>query len=205
MAAMLSQPPESCSIRPKGLSKPPSVFTPTTNRVNRRHSLDHPTAPVSPVYRHRNFTLNKAKALTKKADHCNRGATSVAHKKGDNFTFQYNPGSFKIVRRALTHVLESMSNLFTKYLDLDRSGVHTQELLKVNFRRSSGKSLYTINLYLTTSLLMVNCTAPSKYEADIHPILEELIQKCTNLDEINQEIEQICRRQVAAFRTAKTV
>jgi hypothetical protein len=111
------------------------------------------------------------------------------------------------VRRALTPVLESTSNHVTKTVDLDRSGVRTQEVLKVHFRRkdgSAGKPLYSINLFLTTSLLLVNGPTPSKYEADIHPILEELIQKCTNLDEINQEIEQMCRLQVAALEQQKT-
>jgi hypothetical protein len=153
--------------------------------------------------------LDKPKALYKKADQCNWNETEIVHLKGNNIKFIYNTAAFEIVQRSLRQVLKNLEFAITEIEETDQEGSGTKTTLKAHNKRQNGlpgKTYFVINIniYKTTSTLMVNGgKSYTRFEAEVHPILERRIEECTNLPQINSKIERVCIDQAEAMEEMK--
>jgi hypothetical protein len=181
------------------IARPPITYTPDESRIQRRRSAPTDT----PVIKTCRYVLDKPKALYKKADQCNRNETEIVHMKGNNTKFIYNTAAFEIVQRSLRQVLKNLEFVITEIDETDQEGSGTKTTLKAHYKCQNGapgKIYSVINIYKTTSTLMVNGgKSYTRFEEEVHPILERRIAECPNLPQINSDIEQVCIDQAQAM------
>ena len=98
------------------------------------------------------YVMNKSRALKKKASATIRPDLSVDSTSDNlNHVFSLNPGVFETVRRRVDAYLSNLGA--EKQLITDTKG-HTHT---ISYKRiDKGQPQYTVNLYLTTSRIMVN-------------------------------------------------
>ena len=175
------------------------TLTPTTDIVNIStvQSAERSALPVvfaneaapsnsiraPPMYM--NYTLNKQSNIVKKIKACDRVPYTVKHNKG-SVTITLNTMCFELMRSSLIQYLHRQANQYNFQIipKNDQSGNTAEDVIKVNATPES-TALYTINLYRTTSRIMVNGPQPYRFMDNDFPVITDALDD--NADEIEEE------------------
>ncbi|CAC5357505.1 unnamed protein product [Mytilus coruscus] len=146
----------------------------------------------NPIYK--DYVLDKSKAIQRKNDACAKPHIESTMKSGTNLVLELSTAAYEYARQCLVTILDSS----TQYVGMIRhseetSGAKVDTCIKVYNRKSDssqGKNLkFVVNLYHTSSTMVVNGSRVDLYVSDIHKLLcNELSKKGHMLTSINDNI-----------------
>ena len=152
----------------------------------------------------RDYTLNKTKALEKKNLSCSKEHMKCSRKSGDNLVLEFSTAAYELARTCLDTVLtnESFQHAYEKRESVDNSGAFTDSCYKIFNRRADGscgkKLKFVINLYHTTSQILVNGHKVDVFLTDIYEVLcKEMKSRCEELDIMNLNISTVINSEIS--------
>ncbi|CAG2215871.1 unnamed protein product [Mytilus edulis] len=174
-----------------GGSNPPKTLrrSQRSNTNLMRQSLSPQKNHASLV--HKNYQLNPDVAISKKKNNCLSAPITCEMKPKSNFIVKCNTASFELVKTKLYDILFSHS-FQTDYVvssekGKDNSQNEVELRYKIHNKRRDGSSgtyhKFTINVYNTTSSLLVNVPKIDIFTESILPIIEDHIVK--NIGQVN--------------------
>ena len=156
--------------------------------------------------RQKPYTLNKPKALMKKLDHCNREDIKITSTSSDNYVIKMNSGSFEGTVELIKQILnldgleQSDKRLIQITVDKDLEGVlvsgsihvkHWNLIAKPSNCKLAGKCNFVINIYRTTSTILVNGRDSSTFIELFDPYLDEYLKlNAAQISETNTAISE---------------
>ena len=128
-----------------------------------------------------NYKLDKVKCLQQKLKACDRPLVSCAVKSGGNIVLELSSATFELVKSYVRPFYEASASTIArdKTVKVDTAGNVESEVLEVSDRTSSGRigrHLYTINLYRTTSRILVNGPYHKRFLENDLTQMEEFIE-----------------------------
>ncbi|CAC5395136.1 unnamed protein product [Mytilus coruscus] len=142
----------------------------------------------------KDYVLDKTKAIQRKNDACAKPHIESTMKSGNNLVLEFSIAAYEYARQCLITILNSS----TQYVGMVRhseetSGAKVDTCIKVYNRKSDssqGKNLkFVVNLYHTSSTMVVNGSRVDLYVADIHKLLcDELSKKGHMFTSLNDNI-----------------
>ena len=137
------------------------------------------------------FILNFTKSLNKKLVQCDRIKFKVEQKSG-NTILSYNTGSYDLVRSMLFDFYNLNPNIYVENVEnIDKDGNCVGCLIKVSDstkRGTKGRHLYTLNLYHTTSRMMVNGQFSQRFVKNDLPVIETIIEHYDDIIMSNNDL-----------------
>ena len=170
---------------------------------------DQPIEPTIMAYKQHNsrflniqtksfkYHINKDKALKKKTAACNRPIMCETVENNGKITIICQAGVYELIKRAtLILFMESYTNL-SRDIELwqDASNNYVQATIKTA-QANTGKFLYTVSLYHTSSTLHINGSGTKRFIDNELPLILEIIEEinsvCRNTDPtvLNDNIKQ---------------
>ena len=191
--------------RSSRIRQPPITFSPST-----RNSAA--AARITTTAQHRNetrvpFTLNKDKAIKKKAQATNReDACKVVPKQGGNIVIFFSTAAYEIVKRL---ILQHYSRNYMERSDIvPKDGATVEHIVTLykDHTKCRKSKLYTINLYHTTSKILTNGQDPSTCIDHIQRIMAEINDDEINLlnNHIREKCNEASRSQTEQHETASS-
>ena len=156
--------------------------------------------------RQSNFVLNQRVALTKKIKSCKQETLAVKLEKGKNLRIHCSTTAFETIRKLIESQIENSSTL--EYIsNEDLKGNMYSEVVKVkeksNTTRRNKRALFTVNIYRTTSSLLINGPQVQRFIQEILPAIQTWAQHIrTVIDMCDQELERMLKKLVKDRRTA---
>ena len=140
--------------------------------------------------RRKPYILNVTKALSKKLGQCDRLIFNVEHKSG-NIVLTYNTGAYELVKSLLSDFYHHNPNFFVEITDqVDKSDNFVGCVMQVcdsTSRGAKGRHLYTVNMYHTTSRMLVNGQFRHKFAKDELPLIELITQNYEDIINIDND------------------
>ena len=130
----------------------------------------------------------------------------VKLEKGNNLTIHCSKTAFEAVGKLIGSQIDNSSTL--EYLsNEDLKGYMYSEVVKVkeksNTTRTNKRALFTVNIYRTTSSLLINGPQVKKIIQEILPAIQTWAQdNGTVIDMCDQELERMLKKLVRDRRTA---
>ena len=163
--------------------------------VARPGTDDMKSYPIPPVgtrtSRTMNYTLNKERALNKKLESCvNEHPMQISDTEG-GFVLTCNATYFELIKAALPRYIAEHLCLKSEDLAKDKNGAVERVSLKVALK--NGRKCCTINLYYTTSKIMINGALSERLIQDHLPeihssIKTQLMRYGIRLSTLNQHL-----------------
>lgn len=122
---------------------------------------------------YKDYVLNKPKAIQKKNEACSKSHIEATMKAGNNLVIEFSTAAYELAKKSLSVIL----NKFTQYYGLARNSekssvANVDTCIKVYNRKvdsTQGKNLkFVINLYHTSSTMVIYGSRVDHYIADIH-------------------------------------
>ena len=125
----------------------------TTTRTAQSHPASAPKSKQQITTTRQAYTLNAQKAIKKKIKACDRQYDiKVEVKVGPNLYLTFTPIMFEAFRQAIKSTKSADMRV-----DCDKSGrTQTREVIHVYETEQSKHAMYTVNIYLTNSSILVN-------------------------------------------------
>ena len=132
-----------------------------------------------------NYNLNKESNLSKKIRACDRQPYAVKHNNG-SVTITMNTMCFEHMRSSLIQYLERQTNQYNFQITpkVDMKGNTAEDIIQVTGTPES-TALFTINMYRTTSRIMVNGPQPHRFMENDFPVITNAFDN--NFDELEEE------------------
>ena len=135
------------------------------------------------------YTLDRTKALVKKAESCSKEHLSYTLKPGKNFVMECSTATYELSKGVIRSILETKDIFKTEYSvkteeGVDQTGAHVESRYKLFQRKKGGEpgcySKLTINMYNTTSRILVNGARLDLFMNNIFTDLKEEVEKNHN-------------------------
>ena len=140
-------------------------------------------------------------ALTKKIRSCRQETLAVKLEEGNNLRIHCSTTAFETVRKVIGSQIENSSTL--EYLsNEDLKGNIYSEVVKVkeksNTTRRNKRDLFTVNIYRTTSSLLINGPQVQKFIQEILPAIQTWAQHNGTVIRIQQPavLQQMRKEQI---------
>lgn len=156
------------------------------------------------------YAISHQKALSKKMDACNRPHMDI-NITGGGYVIKCSTAYYELIRSNLQQYFDTQTNLKVKsYVDqVDSTGAQQDSSFKLVYR--NGQTCSTINLYHTTSTIMVNGKSQDSFVKNhfskFHKYIQQkLLDYRINLDDINKTLYdsiQLVANPVAGPQTVK--
>jgi len=160
-------------------------------RVTRQHS-DSNIQLSNPMYK--DYVLNKPKAIQKKNEACSKSHIEATMKAGNNLVIEFSTAAYELAKQSLSIILNKSAQYYALARNSEESSVaNVDTCIKVYNRKvdsTQGKNLkFVINLYHTSSTMVINGSRVDLYIADIHEQLRsELSAKGHMITALNDNI-----------------
>ena len=144
---------------------------------------------------HRDYDLNRERAMRKKAKACQAAYLVTSEIKGENQIFTFSAAMYELYRNSLCEHFQNLNdnnelNLKVRFKDIsDKSGLTVESQLKVYQTSASGydRLKYTISMYHTKSRIMVNGRQVMLFN-DEHSKITESILTCEQVAVLDKEL-----------------
>ena len=143
----------------------------------------------------RDYTLNRTKSLEKKNIGCQREHMKCEVKQGNNVVIELSTAAYELVKICLHELFQNPNfSYFPERKDsVELHGANVDTCYKIYNKKSDGScgkmQKFVINLYHTTSVLLVNGSRTDIFLTDIYEDLCSLMEsRCKQLDIINLNI-----------------
>ncbi|CAG2188854.1 unnamed protein product [Mytilus edulis] len=150
----------------------------------------------------KSYALNKKKALKKKIEASDREFSVVAIVKKGNLVIECDAGLFEVFKIELYRYFNdpSCTKVHSITKTIDEEGLTVEENISVKLANQK-RQLYKINLYNTTSRILVNGSQFLEFvKVDLPKVLETLDQNPL-LKEINESIRSACLAGLSQLET----
>ena len=186
------------------LSKSSVQCVPVPTTPSDRSDVNDQSKTVSSM-QVRDFALNRDQNLLKKSMACNLPPIQVEIKDmGKQTVITCNTGTYEVTKLCLKDFFESGSRklgIKESVASVDENGANVEDTLKIFNRKANGDignvSKYTVNLYHTTSKILVNGKGHNSFVEDDFPeIMEALKRKLPEAHKLNsilREALEACR------------
>jgi lysophospholipase L1-like esterase len=130
------------------------------------------------------YSLNEDKLMKKKLQSCDR-TPLIMEMKGDNAVVKSSTLTFEMIKSVLYEYYERKTDICCEITQKEDENNKVEHDKLAIFNRGKtgkkGKHLYTINLYRTTSTVMINGSHLSKFLTSEYPRLEKFINNNYNI------------------------
>lgn len=182
------------SIRSRRTRRPAQVFTPSRTQLCVENKSEN--------IHTKSYALNKKKALKKKIEASDREFSVVAIVKKGNLVIECDAGLFEVFKIELYRYFNdpSCTKVHSITKTIDEEGLTVEENISVKLANQK-RQLYKINLYNTTSRILVNGSQFLEFvKVDLPKVLETLDQNPL-LKEINESIRSACLAGLSQLET----
>lgn len=140
------------------------------------------------------YALDMSKAAKKKIAATEREKDVEVSLKYNNLVMVFTPASYELFRQGISGYFSIYKdNLVRNTVKLDTEGATVHESVAIS-ERETGKKMFTVNLFHTTSKVTVNGSQLRSFlEEDLDSILNKINQN-GSLDYINSQIKDVCHR-----------
>lgn len=143
------------------------------------------------------FQLNKETMLNKKIKSCNRSQPlTTTMEKGNNLRILCSTMAFEKTRNLINNTMTHSGFTIETVQQEDLEGQVFADTIKVKEKDSRrNKAIFTINIYRTTSSMMVNGPQVQKFIQEMVPVIQSWAQE--NQEELNmadKQLEKILKR-----------
>ena len=153
------------------------------------------------------YTLSVDNALNKKQAACERPPFAIELKDGGNqTTLVCNTGAYEILKSGIMHYfLETEHQTLTCKHTTAREtrGAHTRETIQIN-DSSSAHGNFTINLYNTSSRLLINGKGHGRFIQHYLPIITKFMQANSNIINQLNDAMKVALEQTKTSKTTKS-
>ena len=151
------------------------------------------------------YTLNKEKALKKKLEAANRTKHVEPEETGGGLRIKLSCGAYELFKLAAHQYYDKPQKgcRATPHNNYDIKGSCTSSVVKVE--TSHGRHLYTINLYHTTSLLLINGSDIESFRSKDYPRIQDMIDTSdVHLNELNKLITKAIKTSLTSGKRGKS-
>ena len=159
------------------------------NGRTRRPPVNYTPSKLSSEY-----ALDMSKAAKKKIAATERVNDVEVNLKYNNLVMVFTPASYELFRKGINGYFSAYKdNEVKSTVKLDTEGATVHESLAIS-SRETGKKMFTVNLFHTTSKVTVNGSQLKLFlEEDLNYILDKINQN-GSLDYMNSQIKDICHK-----------
>ena len=188
-------------------SQPPGSEKPSLRRSSRPSTsnlkkLSQPPGPTNcpDIQYNAGYSLDREKAIEKKANACEREHVKFEMKQGKNFVVEFSTAAYEVAKFVIRETLETNDTIQSEFCVkteevVDKTGAKVELRYKLYQKKKDGEpgcySKLTINLYHTTSRLLSN---GPRLEIMTDVVLEKLLQqlrkKYSDIEIMDQQIQE---------------
>lgn len=182
--------------------KPPIPYSPSPFAIRRigknADTIHTPGMEVTDVTKP--YAFNKIRSLQKKLDACDKAHFTYTEKDSGNARLHLSTAAYELVKNRLPDCIRA-SNLIGKLVqqkDVDRN--IAQQTYKFHYKKkdgTEGRYPFTLNMYATTSSLLINGNGIQWFRDNMLPQIQKTIEDETpNLDAFNVFIRNATLRHI---------
>ena len=125
------------------------------------------------------FQLNKQRTLDKKIKACNNTQKlTITMENGNNLRILCSTTTFEQIRNLIDNAIQASGYNIEKVEDEDQDGQIFRDTIKVKEKESRrNRAIYTINMYRTTSSMVVNGPQVQKFVQETIPVIQSWAQE----------------------------
>ena len=163
-----------------------------------------PASSDKTLVKTRVYSLNKAKSLEKKSVGCSKEHMKCEVKQGNKVVIEMSTAAFELSKACLNELLRHKN--FPYYAEkndgVEQSGATVDTCFRVFNKKADGscgkKLKFVINLYHTTSVIVVNGSRTDIFLSEIHnELCSQMAARCKDLDIMNINIASTINRDSA--------
>ena len=140
-----------------------------------------------------NFTLNEKRAISKKIEACDRINYDLVNRI-NCAVITFSTAAFKIFRSNIYKFYDTLPATYevAKKEEVDNAGNVTHDIIRISdLTKRRSPMIYTVNLYRTTSRVMINGPHHEKFIDEVLPMIAGTIDDFDEeLGEINAELKE---------------
>ena len=175
----------------------PKLVPPDPNGTKAQLSAVNRSEP-SALNRKANYALNEQMAVSKKIAACQRRDNYVVNNQYNCATVTFNTAAFEIFRENILQFFESSPDKFVTEVTVtrDQNEKITQDTIRVRDKmKRNTPQIYTLNIYRTTSRIMVNGAHHAWFIDDVLPSITDILDKSGHLiQQANEVYERSLRK-----------
>ena len=150
--------------------------------------MSNPSTPASTI-RRKNYTLNTPRSLAKKLEATLRGTPIQFFTTGGGLRIDCDAGTYEQIKNAMMAYYKTYKSYQQIKVEIveseDMKDSNSETIIKLTY--ASQKKCYTINMYHTTSKLLINGKGLSRFKNVDLPKLMKLVDMSSNLNNLMQQ------------------